>query len=484
MKRPRRRQSISELRRLARGLIVLLLVAVPATAAMAKSFWMSNPDVDIVIQDDGALFVTETLTYDFDGDFAGAYRDIPLRPGEEITDVSVRDETTTYELGGCTELGCSSPPGSYGVEVQSDLVRIVWHHSSFSEQRTFQITYTMTGLAIAYDDVVDVNFQVWGDQWAVGLDRLDARMTLPAAATVEQADVRVYGHPYSVDGSTTLGAGQTFLEANNVPAYQWVELRTVFPRELLASTDMATVVAGNGLDGIIAEEDEFAREASDAATAQRTGIIWGSILALAFSVGLGGLVYLGYGREPKVDYDREYEQEPPTDLKPAEVGALLSQGAVTEHEFTATMFDLIRQGAIKATPSQVERSTWGGLRNETITDLVLELTDQSTGYTDYEQSVLTVVGRVLDEGPRPLHEFREQIQEDASANATTYQTFRGRVLGAVPVRPPADDARDVHGVADAHGRGEPELLVLGLEALGHDVLTIGHASPPPMSPGT
>jgi uncharacterized membrane protein len=170
------------LRRLARVLIVLILVAVPATAALAKSFWMSNADVDIVIEADGTLLVTETLTYDFDGDFSGAYRDIPLRPGESITDVTVRDETTTYTLGGCTELGCSSPPGTYGVEEQGDLVRIVWHHSSFSEQRTFQLTYTMTGLAKAYDDVVDVNFQVWGDQWSVGLDRLEARMALPATA--------------------------------------------------------------------------------------------------------------------------------------------------------------------------------------------------------------------------------------------------------------------------------------------------------------
>ena len=97
---------------------------------MAKSFWMTAADVDVVVNDDGSLAVTERLTYDFDGDFSGAYRDIPLRPGEAITGVTVSDESVTYEPGGCTELGCSSPPGTYGVEEQSDLVRIVWHHSS------------------------------------------------------------------------------------------------------------------------------------------------------------------------------------------------------------------------------------------------------------------------------------------------------------------------------------------------------------------
>ena len=92
-------------------------------------------------------------------------------------------------------------------------------------------------------------------------------------------------------------------------------------------------------------------------------------------------------KEPRVDYDQEYEHEPPSDMAPAEVGALLSQGAVTEKEFTATLFDLIRKGAIEATPSQVERVTWRGFKTETITDLVLGLTEKDTGFRNFEQSV-------------------------------------------------------------------------------------------------
>ena len=295
------RPSIFRLGRLTRALIVLLLVVAPATSALAKSFWMTAADVDVVVNDDGSLSITERLTYDFDGDFSGAYRDIPLRPGEAITGVSVSDESVTYEPGGCTELGCSSPPGNYGVEEQGDLVRIVWHHSSLNEQRTFQISYVMTGVTVAYDDVVDVNLQVWGDQWAVGLNSLEARMDLPDGA--EAGDVLVYGHPYGVDGETSLGSDQVSpsLVATNVPAYQWVEMRTVFPRPLLPSTEGATVVAGNGLESIIAEEDEFASEASDATSAARSGLIWGSVLAVSLSAGLGSLVYFKYGKEPAVD---------------------------------------------------------------------------------------------------------------------------------------------------------------------------------------
>lgn len=131
---------------------------------------------------------------------------------------------------------------------------------------------------------------------------------------------------------------------------------------------------------------------------------------------------------------------------------LLSQGGVDEKDFTATMFDLIRLGAIKAEPSQVERVTWAGLRHETISDLILLLGEETTGLRDYEQSVMSVVKRALDAGPLPLHEFRSAIRDDVTANAKTYQTFRERARGAV--------ARS--GMIDDRGTAMAVLIGIGL----------------------
>jgi uncharacterized membrane protein len=433
------------LSRLARLALILLLVVGPATAAFAKSFWLSSADIEVVVNGDGSLSVTEILRFDFSGDFSGAYRDIPLEPGQQVTSISVSDETVFYTTGGCTELGCTSPAGTFGVAEFNDLVRIVWHHDSLDETRDFTISYVMTGLTTVYDDVVDVNLKVWGDQSAVGLDRLDATVDLPGAPIA--GEVYVWGHPFGVDGITSLGDDEVSpsLQASNIPAEQWVEIRVVFPREELSATNGATVVPGDGLPTILAEEEAFNENAEQAARAGRTGLIWGSVFALLTAIGLGGFVYFRYGREPRVDYDRQYEQEPPSDLTPAEVGALISQGSVTEKEFTATMFDLIRRGVIGASPTQVERSTWGGLRTETITDLVLSVPEKESQLRNFEQSLINVVGRVLELGPRPLHEFREAIRDDAAANAKSYQDFRDQALGGVRRSGLLDDAG--HGVA-------------------------------------
>lgn len=181
-------------------------------------------------------------------------RDIPLSTGVAISDIQVSDEQIAYSPGGCTQLGCSSPPGTYGVELNPGFVRIVWHHASSDELRTFRLSYEMQGLAVAWDGVVDVNLKVWGDQWAVGLDSLVARMNLPSG--LAPGDVLVWGHPYGVNGETSLGEGDVapVLTASGIPAEQWVEMRVTFPTSSLESTEGALRIAGEGLPDILAEE--------------------------------------------------------------------------------------------------------------------------------------------------------------------------------------------------------------------------------------
>ena len=76
--------------------------------------------------------------------------------------------------------------------------------------------YRLSGLAVAYDDVVDVNLRVWGDEWEVGLDRLEATLTTPNGEPVR----RVWGHPVSVRGDVQItrtarcSARSTFLLAS------------------------------------------------------------------------------------------------------------------------------------------------------------------------------------------------------------------------------------------------------------------------------
>ena len=227
-----------------------------AAPAHADSADIVNADVSMRIAKDSSLLVTEELTFDYKGHFEGSYRDIVFRHGEEISNVSVSEDGRRYEPGGNTALGSFDLPGRYGAQRIGSGARIVWHYRATDELRTFELSYRVRGAVVAYDDVLDLGWTVWGDQWDFELEQLTASVTDPALDPDDQS-YRVWGHPRSVEGETVRGDGIATLEASDINGNTGVEMRVTIPRSPGRSVAGARSVAGDGLEKILAEEEEL-----------------------------------------------------------------------------------------------------------------------------------------------------------------------------------------------------------------------------------
>ena len=370
------------------------------------------------------------------------YRDIPLMPGESVDRIEVGENGRPYTRGGSTELGSIDTPGTFNYETGDRRVRVVWHFDApRGEERTFTLSYRFRGVARAYSDVVDVNLRVWGDQWDAPVEDLTASLRFPNTVPFGPG-YRVWGHPPWVHGITREHERGTTLHAIDVPAHQWVELRTVFPRSVLSSTAGAQVARGAGLAKILAEE--HATEASyasdrkhldDAKSHIGRTLLYLLLLGVGPALAIVVLVWLLYGRERATGYDREYEQAPPDDVEPALVPALLRQDmAPGSPEFTATLFDLVRRGRYTSEPVSTEKKVWGGLRTETVSDLLLKPGDSGVQLTRFEEPVADVIDSVVDADGERLSEFREKIEQDRTSNAKRFTTFKDRVGTAIRER--------------------------------------------------
>jgi len=260
-----------------------------------------------VVAHEGTLSVDEDLAFAFDGPFTGAFREVPLREGESIDDVRVSEGAVQYQPGASAELGSAGAPNTFGTARTGEGLRIVWHYSASSEVRRFQIHYRLRGVAVAYDDVVDVNLKVWGDEWKVGLGELQATLRGPG-------DVRrAWGHPVNVRGDVGFEGNRVQLRALDVPAGQWVELRTLFPRAAFTSTEGMRVASGDGFERIVREEVGAAHAAErnreridDAKHHPLRTLLTLFLLAVGPAAGILFGIYLRFGRELDTGYDREY----------------------------------------------------------------------------------------------------------------------------------------------------------------------------------
>jgi uncharacterized membrane protein len=430
--------------------------------------------VVVQVARDGGLAVSENITFAYVGPFSGAYRDIPLREGETLDGVAVSEGDRPYRPGACTELGCAGEEGTYGVERLDGAVRIVWHYRAADEERTYKISYRLRGVAVAYDDVVDVNLQVWGDEWETGLTQLTAQLLAPGDVS------RAWGHPVNVRGDVTLAGDRVMLRALDVPAGRFVELRALIPRRLFTSTDGMRVEEGLALERIVADEREDAaayerdRAKIDDALANLRSTL-AKLLAIAFlpALALLAFVWWRWGRERGTVYDREYEQEPPTATEPALVPALLAQGGdAGSLEFTATLFDLIRRGRYRAEPVTTERKIWGGLRTQQVADLELAPGDMDTPLEAFETPVAEVADAVLADGPERLSRFRDRIEDDREGNSKRFTAFKSAVDQEVKSRRWFRNA----GLAALLG-GAAALAVAGAVTLGFGIAWFDDVAP-------
>ena len=412
--------------------LAALALLVPA---LARAYYLQNADVAVQVAPTGALLVTERIT--IGGAFHGAYRDIPLRRGESIDRISVAEGDRRYTRGGSTKLGSIDRSDTFNYETNEKRVRIVWHFLAAGEPRTYTISYRFEGLTVAYDDVADVNLKVWGPSWSEPLPNLTAAVQLPRPVALGPS-YRVYGHPAWVNGVVARTPRAATLRAVNVPSHQWVEMRVVFPRRA-ADLDRGREGRPRERPGVDRARRKPTRgelparprsprrreepprtnaplSCASSRSAQRSPFCSSSGSSTAASAAPATTASTSRSRRPT--------------REPALVPPLLRQSTdVGSQEFTATLFDLIRRGRYKSSPANTEKKIWGGLRHETVSDLLVTPGDESVPLADFEEPVAAVIDSVVDADGERLSEFREKIEKHRSSNATRFTSFKSKASG-------------------------------------------------------
>jgi uncharacterized membrane protein YgcG len=381
-----------------------------------KHFKIDDAAIRVEVQPDASLRVTEELEFDFTGDFSGAYRDIPLAEGVKATNVAVIEDGERYRPGGNTTLGSYDRPGTFGAvgirlpDADGDRptagFRVVWHYSARDEERTFLVRYDVTGAAISHDDVVDVPWVVWGDQWDFWLEHLEAEIALAAPATEEPADAWV--DPRSLGADPELAPGSASVEIDRVPEGKPTEMRAVFPRSAFRSVAGARVESGAGLGEIQAEEDErdddVAVHESFAAFVGENIVpieaLW-TLLVVAISMAL----YVA-ARERPLSVPK-YLPEPPEDIPPALAYAVAKEGGYDERLVLATFLDLLDRGYYASKPTEGKEL-----------DLYVSIPEDRPdvkSLTEYEETTVAFFDRLLEEGPGQLGKLKDRVPKHSTS---------------------------------------------------------------------
>ena len=303
-----------------RFLVVLMLFVLPASAsAQQKSWEISSFHVDLAVDSEGGLDVRETLAIRFVGSWNGIYRWIPVVEskegwGKKFLHLSVRE--IRDDRGTALK---------YETSRENDYKKFkIYVPGAVNATRTVVIAYSVSNALRYFDDHDELYWNVTGNEWPVPIHRASAIITLPPGAA-EGVRATAYTGPYRARGQE-----YRLAITNNV-----VELETT---RGLGYKEGLTVAMG-WPKGVVAGPSAAARS-------------WDFFLEHVILL-LPVIVFLGYfgvwyrvGRDPGLAKSIMPRYEPPGDLRPPEVGALVD-GRMDPRDISALLVDLAVRGFVK-----------------------------------------------------------------------------------------------------------------------------------------
>lgn len=312
--------------------LIALVVALLAVAHAQRYEWRDVQQL-VTIEPSGDLIVEDTRTLWTDGDFGEAFICVHLAQGERIDllpgsgAVSSGPQATAF-----------TQPCAGGTEmVVRNMVRV--------SERRVRFVYRLSGAMDFYSDVARWYWNIL-EQDHPPVIGYSLRVEAPGPMA-EPYDAYVHRYANPERPVVTLSEDRSVLtvEFEQVPPGAGVEINYLMDPALFERRGSSP-----GLEAALREELEILErsEAMAGRAALRRSPWWallpGGVVAF---LALGVLTaYLKHGREPKVMAMR-YPFEPPSDLPPAAVPALLTQSyqqSSMGNAFMATIMDLARRG--------------------------------------------------------------------------------------------------------------------------------------------
>ncbi|MGM0588667.1 MAG: DUF2207 domain-containing protein [Bacteroidota bacterium] len=362
--------------------LLTTLMLLGTATAHGKNAQLIEVKIDATVLSNGDVRMMESRTYQFDGSFSYAYRDLLKARVDSITDIRVSDTSGPYQF---TE---SQQPGSYRIQQDTDKTKVTWYYQAQNEQRTFTISYRLKGKLVIGPEWAELTHTFIGKSWNmdsrnvtvnVGFEQpVRSELRTWVRSTVPQLD------------RMPIQNGVRFTTAG-VSEHENLTLRTVFPKGLVPEAS----INDPQFSLEMAERQELQREQEAATQAYYGKIAIGvGIIIVTASLIIFVWMYRRYGVRPKISPEPAVNvKELTTKYTPAEATYLMQNG-LTNTMLIATLFDLARRGFF--TIEELEQTSW--LEEEVFTVHRTDQTPPPDELKPHELELFDYVCKQLDQG--------------------------------------------------------------------------------------
>lgn len=347
--------------------LMLLLSGVSSHANSELEYTISSYDVNVRINPNGSLDITESVKYTSFGGYNNTVLLIDKREGEEIEIKNVymlqKEGYIECDMLSAGQWDANVFMGSYSVIQEKELVRVKVYGTFSKRYGSIIIKYTVKNAIKRYGDVAEYRRNHIQKNWEGRISNINITVTLPLAT--DTGTIRPFLHGVLVGRKKVESKRSVSFNVPDTVPGEYVEAGIIFPEYVMYSSKVTD--HGNFLNTILEEEEAYnesdkadllrarenaAREAGRRAwnerMRQRTRDI-ASVFSILAS--LSGL-YILYRIQKKL---HQINKAPiPMDIKgierlrPSEVRLLMANGKTGARAFLGSLLYLCYLGFLKS----------------------------------------------------------------------------------------------------------------------------------------
>jgi hypothetical protein len=378
-------------RMIARALATAVLCLLSATAAFAKDYYASRYDVRIQVLRGGALQVSETIVFTFDGTFREVFRTIPTRGTDGVEFVAASMDGREMPRG----------DGAGTVRVRPDSgLRVEWRFApTTGGSHTFELTYVARGVVRETSDADLLEWRVLPRQHDYRIESSTIEVLAPDAPTVPPrietrrvqgtADVAVNGTSILARGAA-IGRNGSLILSVRLPRHSVLDAPPAWQaRDAWQRERLPWWLAGGGVIAMLGLVVLFALRQNYDAPPSDTGLQWDSMI-------------------------------PPDSAAPAIAGTLTANGQPRLEHAMAALVGLAERGVIAI---REDRGAFG------VRAFNIERLRATAPLAPHEQTALTIIfegaanegartslgrARRLMTRPRAWRDFKNAVRQEMS----------------------------------------------------------------------
>lgn len=319
--------------------IIILLVFISTTSFANDNLTITRWVVDSTLENSGDLLISEDITFSFDDESNGVYRDIVLNSTDGIDDLKVYEMSKGMEIP--YSLVLSAEKGQkdvFTVTEKGNTLQLMIFSPSEDETKTFRIEYKVKNVAVKHADTGELYYKFLGDENPTFIEYFTATINLPS---IDRENTRIFAHG-PLNGNINFVEDNIIkLEVSKVATDTFIEGRILFPISFINESNNE---GNNSFDNIMKEELDLARvkEEKIANGAKNKGIFNNlSLIFSGFVAIITGFVFNKLRRD--VDIYNSLNSNYPEDISPAEL-RLFTASIVDSRALITTVFDLARKG--------------------------------------------------------------------------------------------------------------------------------------------